>query len=689
MTRSYRWTPHAVVIQWRNRLNSRFFVSRKYFLSKFHMMTLTSIIVRLGKNMKHAVHSAIRMHERMINMKCSRSLVDHLKKKNGFSLVEIMISLIIILLITVAISPLIVLSAQNNQYNRSVFVAKNLANERIEEIRSMDFAHIGVAPSTSNPHPNPQGTIIEFEENISIDGRSFNRHTMINWADQGGCLSGLGADWDVKIVRVVVTGNDMYRTGSTTIEEEVHTLISRDSEQPVMTGANIRVCVFRGWNYDSSTTDFMGNPVAPENRDYVPVNSVPVQLLNTSNSLLTTLFSNNGAVLFAGISEGNYSINISPLNMIIRPGSFPQNVSATNNVTTQEFAFVEFPGTLAINVRDLFNNSVVINLTGSPGEIVLQSPFESNTTFTFNSTNTSGRVLPLDLLSGLWPIPEEYGPSYALGVTLPGYLITPIGVWDPFNSQPWQGYFDAPGVEKNLEIYVWEIPTVTENTNADSWLRAASGNIHTDLDLLDRISYDDDTLVLQPGLFNRTKQNNDLSLPANEYDNVKFAATDIVFRGENLDIGNHSTLDLTANYFSFENEILLSNTSTIVFNVLRKDSNNHLLWPGNDAVEIITTDESVDPPIEVASFISVPNTVNPVILGANISFIGFDGLSSGSSYGSTEYGIIYFEKDVRVGTSGNNNLLIESGAYYFPNGFDLRNDGAKEPDDGGLIKIAE
>lgn len=40
MTRSYRWTPHAAVIQWRNRLNSRFFALNSIIKDAFACQSL-------------------------------------------------------------------------------------------------------------------------------------------------------------------------------------------------------------------------------------------------------------------------------------------------------------------------------------------------------------------------------------------------------------------------------------------------------------------------------------------------------------------------------------------------------------------------------------------------------------------------------------------------------------------------
>ena len=73
--------------------------------------------------------------------------------KKGFTLVETIISITIIILAAAAILPLILYSSQSTYSNQNLITANNLASSVMEEIRSLDFDSIGTVDG------NPEGLI--------------------------------------------------------------------------------------------------------------------------------------------------------------------------------------------------------------------------------------------------------------------------------------------------------------------------------------------------------------------------------------------------------------------------------------------------------------------------------------------------------------------------------------------------
>jgi len=593
-------------------------------------------------------------------------------RNDGFTLVEILVSMVILILVA-AITPLLVFNAQSSQYNRAKATSKNLANERIEDIRALDFAAIGVVGG------NPSGSI-PASENVSLDGKGYTVNTYVNWEDQGGCMSAANAEWDVKLVRVEVVSSGYYRGQNTEIRETIETLVSRDSEQPLLTGANIRVCVFRGWDYEISSIDSNGQPVDQVDRTYTPASSVLVEITGPQTASVYT--TSKGAALFIDLNEGIYEVDLSKTGMVVMPDTYPRQVTAVDNSTAQEFAFVEYPGTLSFVLKDNQDNPLVINDSGFSGSIKLTRPYGSPLNGSFLRTDFNGHVVPQVLFGDLWPHPEESASYYTIDeVNIPGFLLLLNGVWDIGNNETWRGYFDQAGQAKTLILYLWPIPDIDDPAaNADSWTLAASGNIDHTLTFEQRIAREE--YLLKSGIFNRDKNNNNIALAANE--SLNFIGTKIACMGEELNIGNHASLELNANYLYFENKIILSPTADITLNVLKTGSFDEdydlLLYPNEE--ECLIEDNQV---------LIEKGTIPLLFDGSEIENSGtFEGFPTGSPWRSVAYGTIYFENDVIIDRPGHNDdLIISSGVYYYPDGFSFASDWGLLPQDGGLIHFAE
>jgi prepilin-type N-terminal cleavage/methylation domain-containing protein len=346
-------------------------------------------------------------------------------RENGFSLVELMIAIAIILILASAFVPLFVYIARGSEENRSRTVATALANEVLEEIRAMDFNDVG------NLAGNPSGEIEPLKE-VEIDGRKYQIETLVNWVEEGADYLNPHppfASWDYLSVRVTVSAKGAYGNGES-IVETVETLISRQFEQPALTGSNIRTCIFRGWDFEEN----------PE-----PVPSVRIKADAGPDSplgIIEVFTLGNGSSLIADIDEGTYLVTIDPASqgMIVQPGEAVKEVILAPNSTIQRTVFVDYPCQLTVRVE-------VPDGEITEGTILLYTPFGSDF---HQSASISPGTNPVTF-DNLWP----------LGVLsmVPGNYWLEIEGYDQGQGwvyfrddtgNEWNGWFDYPGQALNI-----------------------------------------------------------------------------------------------------------------------------------------------------------------------------------------------------------------------------------------------
>jgi len=532
----------------------------------------------------------------------------------------------------------------------------------------MTFASLGVVDG------NPSGSLLP-SEIVTIDGRDYIVTTGVNWVDFSGCFAAEHAEWDVKMVTITVTTNGFFSSGDKVVTETIEALISRDSEQPLYIGANIRVCVFRGWSYETSDD--------PDNPDYQPVSGVKVTLINQNNNATlvsnTVTLSSRSFVLFLGVDESNYKVEVDPSfnNMIVKPGTYPQEgIGASIGNTQQLYAYVEYPGSLDISFFDSDNNPVNLNESGNIE--LLQPGLEDALVRTFSATSPSGQIVPANLFSDLWPHPAVQQGSYYSFTSffIPGHLVlldenNNFRVWDAAKNENWKGFFEGPGTTISLIVYLWKIPEINESDNIGaSWLKGHGNStvIDNNLDIEQRVAQLEE--LLKPGIFNRDKSNDSYGLSTGS---PNFFASELLFYGSELDISNNADLTLHSNYIRFENRISLSkNNSTIILNTLKVEDDVEdyykIVWPDTD-------EGKPDITCRIAK-----EDIKPIVKGSELGV-------SASPWNNQDYGIVYFEKDVTLGQSGD--PIILSGAYYFPDNFDFAADYERSPQGGGLILLAQ
>lgn len=586
-----------------------------------------------------------------------------MKNRKGLTLIEIIISITILGIIIVGISPMLVFTTHYNQYNKGEVIAENLANSMMEEIRSMEFMDIGYddLPSTNLLHGKLKKT-----QTIQRNSRSFIVDIDIAYESMDAYVPGQNdGDGDIKIVKVRVREeNGYFNNNSIKVDTTLETIIARNFEQPFIPGAHIRVWAFKGWENDINSDD------------YVPMENILVEVKgNSYNDFLRTTY--RGSALFLQVPTGDkeVSVNTHGTTWIVDPRKEKvRTVIAENNKTAQEVFFLEVPGRLNIDILGIngeINNPI-------SGEISLNhaSYKEKPVDFTLNLTNHPANQQLV--VSNIWPFPKEHIHKYTFGININNYFVFGNGIWEKGSNKKWEGYFNSPGETKNLVLYLYrqESPNPSTPRVNSNWLNGSSGVIIQDntskINIFEQKINEITYKVIQEAVFEREQQNHPQGPISLSGKQGVFVASKFFFLGESLNISNNSILDMTSNSFSFRKINLEKNNSTIKLKTLNF---------GSPEIEGFYTlqhsGETILVPKDTPTSITGSSINSDLLQGNKDAFLN-------SIYANTQYGIL----EIKEGVYDHNSIALESGVYYFPDGFDFSLSVHKTPQNGGLIKLA-
>jgi type II secretory pathway pseudopilin PulG len=185
--------------------------------------------------------------------------------KKGFSIVEMVIASSIIVLAAVAFLPVFSFVAQAGRQNKERLTASTLASSVIEEIRAMDYDDVGTEGG------NPSGSVPQ-QEKKTIDGVEYIINTSIDWMSAKG-KDGRTNDIAYKRVRVTVKAPSAF-SGSVQKLDEIHSIVSREGEEPIYEAGGIRVIIRNAKNEpymgQTFTIDIKNKSGTPANSYYGP-----------------------------------------------------------------------------------------------------------------------------------------------------------------------------------------------------------------------------------------------------------------------------------------------------------------------------------------------------------------------------------------------------------------------------------
>lgn len=255
----------------------------------------------------------------------------HLKEK-GFTVVEIVVALTILLLIVSSMVPLFVLVARTSQINRARTIALNLANKEVERVRNLSYDQVGTNPG------NPSGVLVPSEE-VRVGLFDLLIERKVKWVDsdfdQQDPDDTLPADYK----KVTITVSSPERIFNTPVK--LSTLVSRPGEETMVNRGNVRVNTL--------------------NANEEPVTGAQVDITAGPSAPLRDWTEENGEILFPALypslTENDYQASASKDGYVALE-TLPQSATVTIDNTTHLYFHLDIPGTLVVHLVDYEGNPV-------------------------------------------------------------------------------------------------------------------------------------------------------------------------------------------------------------------------------------------------------------------------------------------------------------------------------------------
>lgn len=545
-------------------------------------------------------------------------ILKKVKNNKGFTLLEVLIAMLILSIVATAATASFMYAFRTTRNNEIKMTAINLANRRIELIRSLTFANVGTKIEVSPAvywQGDPAGDILQ-QETVTADGYHFIINTTINWEEQADWDLAGSASWDYKSVKVEVIPQNIENAAD--LKQIIETIVSRDASQPSLTGANIRLRFTRGWNTGSVVT----------------VGGINVLLIGTSITRFVQSSYSKGIASFLALPAGVYNITLDPSSkgMILQPNQLVVlNQTLTDPSTASIPIEVEIPCAIHIIMRTLDGTLVSMDASGS-GTVKVVPPIGTNIEKPFTGANVISGALPINFISGLWPVGMNasgtlgYAGAYSISaLTIPDYHYFDTYTGTGASETVWDGTFEGPGTTKEVTCYFMN--TVVPTGLTSGWVD--SGNkILPGVDLF-AVTGGASPSPTVGGLFNTSNANDTITMPANETSH--FSATEIYLSNIGtatnpaLEIKAGASLWLHAGKIVIGGQVKIESSGKIFLNTTWNDGS--------------TYSSSVD--------------------GSQIG--GVSGVP---------YGKIYFPDSVQDVST----LIISPGAYYYPEGTVLPDD---------------
>ncbi len=391
--------------------------------------------------------------------------IGQLRSNSGFTLVEVIISMLILSIIAASTLMALVYAMRISKVNQYEMTATNLANDKVEYIRSLSFAEVGTKTMVGATviYGDPKGEIPQ-TESILVDGVKYIINTTISWEDQSGWELG-DIDWDYKSVKVEVIPQV---TLENTLSKKVETLVTRDSTQPVLMGANIGLRMIRGWKEAAMTV--------------VPIPNIKISLNSGPSAPRLVQTSSSGIARFINLNAGTYNVHVEPahIGMILLPGQSPDlSMSITEGGLEAIELEAEYPCYLKLVLRNLNGDAISLN-SGITGTLKVDVPHGTDIDKSFSHTDLDSLgSLSENYLGGLWPVGSGYSGVYTVtDVSIPDY--TYLGAYEAnaLGEVLWSGTFEAPGTRKVIICYFGVIPRTPSDID-ENWAKS-SGEIKTD-----------------------------------------------------------------------------------------------------------------------------------------------------------------------------------------------------------------
>lgn len=422
--------------------------------------------------------------------------ITRLKNNNGFSVLEVLISVTIILIVATALVPLFVYVAQGTESNKGQLFATNLAQQVMEEIKQLPYEAFdengnlitddpSVPQIGTHPGGNPFGSVPKNQTIIGPRSEEYIVKTSIEWVDDP---SSEGPGIDFKRIRVTVEAPNTF-TGNISITEDVDSWVSKEGEKRVYEAGHMKInvmdstsnplsevytvirlfdpdltCEKYGWGFNEQEyyyANIFGSHtfgIIPEG-DWLAKIKVPKGMIVRPDIWLETVTDLEGNFSFPRVADSDDVRPDHPGPYNDNDNIYIQNHVLVSNWETTDVVYdkLNYPSYLELKIKNIFT------LEKEPEDwnidsLKLVTPFRE---ILVENITDYGGTINKNYLGPLWPQLDDQV-YYSFGniqfetkdeEQRRAFLVsTPPGSsgW----GSGWNGTFDSPGQTKQLIIYI-------------------------------------------------------------------------------------------------------------------------------------------------------------------------------------------------------------------------------------------
>lgn len=355
----------------------------------------------------------------MLKIKNFVLLLDMKYKESGFSIIEVISAVFIFSIVTISIYSSFSTSLRSLAQSKHRIAAAELANEKMEIVRNMDYNNIG----TQDGIPNG---IIPQNETVWKSNQKFNVHTYIDYFDdpidgtEGGDPDDL-VPTDYKRVKVEVTwpGVDVG-----------HGVVVTSKFVPDGVESDVGGGTFRLNILDGSGAGLPGTEVKIINNDTIPQINI------------STYADEYGSILLTGMPPGdrNYKISVSK-NDYESVTTFPPypetayeptdtHASVIENQLNTKAIIIDKLADLHIFSKDIYDEAFLnadFNLSG--GRVIGKTVPDGNDVTNYSENHSTGATGDVE-------ISDLYPGKYTIDLNEPNYTLIGSDVTFPLALEP-------------------------------------------------------------------------------------------------------------------------------------------------------------------------------------------------------------------------------------------------------------
>ncbi len=256
------------------------------------------------------------------------------KHKQGFSLIEIMVSMAILMLLFLGVYDLVLFTLRINADNQSYVIAINLANQKMEHIRNLPYDDVGTLTGS------PAGVIPEYE---TVD--NFEVHTTVMFYDDpydGTIASGTDSIFvDYKIATIDVSWLGRFAQKKVSIFSK----IIPNTEETLSGYGLLKLLIV-----DSNGSTVSGADIHIENTSPI----ISADYTSDSNGQLNLPLLPDIEGYEVTVTKTNYSIDQTYTRDATNPNPTKAHLSIFDGVKTEESFAIDKLG--AFTIRTVSNN---------------------------------------------------------------------------------------------------------------------------------------------------------------------------------------------------------------------------------------------------------------------------------------------------------------------------------------------